>query len=104
MSNKSTQLVKTGTETKKHTVIRNGQAIEVSEIEVVHTRLVDIPKPCKQCRENPRAMHSSRCTKCSEAHEAKKREAQREAIREGVRQDRLQQKIAAQINHEKNNA
>ncbi len=57
--------------------------------ELVHTRKMEVPRPCKQCQKEPRALNSSRCAKCSSEHAAAK-------VIAGVRAERLQEKIINQ--------
>lgn len=63
---------------------------EANGIEVLETKLVDRPDPCKECGKNPRARASARCTQCRLAFKQQQ-----------LRHARLNEKITNQINTDK---
>lgn len=54
-------------------------------IPITSLALVDEQKPCKQCKKNPRAKHSSRCAECKANH-----------VKRQLDQGRLEKKIQEQ--------
>lgn len=60
---------------------------EANGIEVLETKLVDRPDPCKECGVNPRARASARCEECKAAFKHQQ-----------LRRARLNEKITNQAN------